>query len=67
MTVNALDQGNAVLATHDYTINVVCSNPTITVPTENGSSYDYTLGDTQTFQMSAFDVDDTELSVSYST
>ena len=54
------------MASHTYFIFVSCGNPTITAPTEDGSTYDYTLGDTQSFSMSAFSVDDSELSLSYS-
>ena len=51
------------MATHIYFIFVACSSPTITPPLEDGSEYEYMLGDSQTFEMSLFDVDDAELSV----
>ena len=38
----------------------------MTLPGENGEKYDYILGETRTFEMSEFDVDDGELSVNYS-
>ena len=63
--IKAVGESSEVLATHTYYITVKCSNPTITPPVENGSTYNYLLGDTETYDLSAFGVDDSELTISY--
>ena len=63
--INAVDSEYNVLATHSYTVTVVCGNPTITPSSEDGQTYSYVLGTSETFSLFPFTVDDNDLSVSY--